>query len=583
MSRLQRNQFRDFIELSGVWRFRADPDDLGEAESWAHSAEGDLELAVPGSWNEQLAEAGYMNYVGGAWLYREVFIPPSFAGRRLVLRFEAAGFTAKVFVNGEYVGDGRLPYLPFEADVTAVARPGETMLVAVCVSNREAMDGITPGVSAQNFAQEGRIKDEVYPATRPDFFPYGGLHRPVYLMALPNETIDGVRIETTLEGEAANISVEADGDGELHAALSLNGECVAEGGGDKTVSLSVVNPQLWGPASPTLYDLDLSLKRDGETVDTLSMPVGIRTIACEGASLLLNGEPIFLRGFGRHEDADISGRALNLPVMVKDFGLMQWCGANSFRTSHYPYASEQLEWADRHGVLVISELASVNLDFRIVSDATLKNHLAALESQIARDRNHPSVVMWSLSNEPGFLGEDAYNEKNAGPYWNRVFDHARSLDSSRPLTAANVQYAGINDPLFDRTDVIGLNRYHGWYNAPGQIARSVEQLREEIDALAERHGKPIALWEFGADAIHGEHASWDQMFTEEYQADFITAYLDLIENHPSCVGAHIWNLADFRTAQHFRRVVVNRKGVFTRDRKPKRAAFALRERWQGKA
>ena len=583
MARPQRNPFRDYIDLSGLWRFRADPDETGEANGWARRPAGDLELAVPGSWNEQLAEAGYMNYVGAAWLYTEVFTPPSFAGRRLVLRFEGVGFSARVFVNGEAVGEGRLPYLPFEADVTALARPGETMLVAVCVSNREAADGITPGVAIDDYAREGRIKDEVYPATRPDFFPYGGLHRPVYLMALPDEAIGAVRIETKIEGGAARINVDADADGVLHAVLRLHGNAVAEVEGEKRLCLPVSSPQLWSPAAPTLYDLSLSLKRGGEVVDACSIPVGVRTIACEGASLLLNGKPVFLRGFGRHEDADISGRGLNLPVMVKDFGLMRWCGANSFRTSHYPYAEEQLDWADRHGVLVISELASVNLDFRLASERTLKNHLAALEAQIARDRNHPSVVMWSLSNEPGFLGEEAYNEKAAGPYWDCLFDHARSLDASRPLTAANVQYAGINDPLFKRADVIGLNRYHGWYNAPGQIARGVDQLRQEMDTLAERHGKPVALWEFGADAVHGEHATWNQMFTEEYQADFIKAYLDLAENHPACIGAHVWNLADFRTAQHFRRVVVNRKGVFTRDRKPKRAAFALRERWQGKA
>lgn len=588
MARPQRNLFRDFIDLSGLWRFRADPAGEGEAAGWARAPGGEaqggeMELAAPGSWNEQLAEAGYMNYVGAAWLYKSVFVPPSFAGRRLILRFEAAGLTAKVFVNGEAAGEGRLPYLPFEADVTGIARPGETMLVAVRISNAEDPDGITPGVAVEDYEREARIKDEVYPATRPDFFPYGGLHRPVYLMATPHAAIDAVRIETRVTDGAAAVEVEADADGVIEAKLRLDGRTVAEAQGENRLCLEVSNPKLWAPGSPTLYDLALSLKRDGETVDETSMPVGIRTIACEGTSLLLNDEPVFLRGFGRHEDADISGRGLNLPVMVKDFGLMRWCGANSFRTSHYPYASEQLDWADRHGVLVVSELASVNLDFRKVSPATLENHLAALEAQIARDRHHPSVVMWSLANEPGFLGEEAYNEQNAGPYWDKVFARARTLDPSRPLTAANVQYAGIEDPLFERSDIIGLNRYHGWYNAPGQLVRGVEQVRREMDMLAKRHGKPIALWEFGADAVHGEHATSDQMFTEEYQSDFISAFLDLAESHPSCVGAHVWNLADFRTAQHFRRVVVNRKGVFTRDRRPKRAAFALRERWSGKA
>jgi beta-glucuronidase len=156
---------------------------------------------------------------------------------------------------------------------------------------------------------------------------------------------------------------------------------------------------------------------------------------------------------------------------------------------------------------------------------------------------------------------------------------ARNLDKTRPLTTANVQYAGINDPAFSRVDVIGLNRYHGWYNAPGQIERGVEMVRRELDYLHDKYGKPIIMFEFGADALHGEHSTTDQLFTEEYQADFLAAYCDLLESHPACVGEHVWNFADFRTSQHFRRVVLNRKGVFTRDRRPKRAAFMLRDRW----
>ncbi|MEO1253228.1 MAG: glycoside hydrolase family 2 TIM barrel-domain containing protein, partial [Pseudomonadota bacterium] len=509
----------------------------------------------------------------------DLFVPLSFAGRDLMLHFGSAGYTADVFVNGAQVGKGRLPYLPFEADITHAARPGETMSVAVRVSNEESADGLTPGISAEDFAREGRRKDEVFPATRPDFFPYGGLHRPVYLMALPQARLEGARVDTEVDGRKALVHVSAASEGRIGARLRLQERIVAEAAGDGALTLTVDAPSLWSPQTPTLYDLDLALLRDGEPVDALSLPVGIRTIACEGRQLLLNGEPVFLRGFGRHEDADISGRGLNLPMMVKDFGLMRWCGANSFRTSHYPYAEEQLDWADRHGVLVVSELACVNLDFRNVSETTQEHHLAALRAQIARDRNHPSVIMWSLANEPGYLGEPDYNEEKAGPYWDAVFAEARALDPARPLTMANVQYAGVDDPAFARCDVIGLNRYHGWYDAPGQIACGAARLRETMDLLAQRHEKPIALWEFGADALHGEHATYDQLFTEEYQAEFIAAYLDVAERHPACIGAHIWNLADFRTAQHFRRVVDNRKGVFTRARKPKRAAFMLRERW----
>ncbi|MEM9839336.1 MAG: glycoside hydrolase family 2 TIM barrel-domain containing protein [Pseudomonadota bacterium] len=579
MLRTQRTETRDYVEVSGLWGFAPDPKgELGPDALLTH------ELAVPGSWNEQLAEAGFMAYVGAAWLTREVFVPQHFSGRRIVLRFGSAGYTADVYANGEQAGEGRLPYLPFEADVTSVAVPGEVMRIAVRVSNEEHPDGITPGVSLEDYRRWDAAKAEYFPATRPDFYPYGGLHRPVYLMALPEERIEAIRVETALEGSSAEVSVEAvhAHDAVLSAELSLRGEVVASGEGAGKLTLAVESAELWAPESPTLYDLELRLVKGGELLDVVRQKVGIRTIDTRGHEILLNGKPIFLKGFGRHEDSDVAGRALNLPVMVKDFGLMEWVGANSFRTSHYPYAEEQLEWADRHGVLVISEIASVNLDFRQVSHATRVNHFAAIEAQMARDRNHPSVIMWSLANEPGYLGENEYRRPEAADYMAAIFAHARSLDSSRLLTHANVQYAGIEDSAFEHSDVIGINRYRGWYDSPAQIERGVAHLKEELDTLTQ-HGKPICIWEFGADAVHGEHATYDQMFTEDFQRDFIEAQLDLFESHPAVAGAHIWNLCDFMTAQHHRRVVVNRKGVFTRDRKPKRAAFMLRKRWSGDA
>ncbi|MEM8814382.1 MAG: glycoside hydrolase family 2 TIM barrel-domain containing protein [Pseudomonadota bacterium] len=578
MNLVQRNRYRDVIDLGGLWGFRADPQ--GNGADLPPSADTPHAIAIPGSWNEQLAEAGYMNYVGDAWLHRRVFVPPSYAGRRRVLRLAAAGYSARVHANGEFVGATDVPGLPFEADLSAIAAAGESVELAICVSNRELPDNPTPGIGSEVYRDEQRPGDEVFPPTRPDFFPYGGLHGPVELLALPENGLDDVHISTDVTAERATVIVSAVAHGSLSAELTLNGERLCYARGNSGVHLEVPRPERWSPGSPTLYELTVTLARDGGPVDELSLPLGLRSVRCEGKQLLLNDEPVFLRGFGRHEDADISGRGQNLPVMVKDFNLLRWCGANSFRTSHYPYSEAQLDWADRQGVLVVSELASVNLDFRRVTDKTLERHLNALRQQIARDHRHASVIAWSLANEPGYLGEAEYDEAHAGPYWDRLFAEARVLDPSRPLTTANVQYAGLDDPAFERADIIGLNRYYGWYTAPAQIERGVARLKDELDELARRFDKPIALWEFGADAVAGEHATYDQLFTEEYQAALIDAYLELAESHPACVAAHVWNLADFRTAQHFRRVVVNRKGVFTRDRKPKRAAFAIRKRWR---
>ena len=568
--RPQRNAFRDYVDLSGIWGFRADGD---IAAAPTHG------IAVPGSWNEQLAVAGMMDHVGEAVLSRDVFVPPSFADRALSLRVEAAGLRAEVYVDGEEVGDCPLPYLPAEIDVSDRAVPGAAFRLCARVDNREEPDGITPAIAREDYGRLGIAGKEYHPPTRPDFYPYGGLHRPVYLLAVPRDGIAAVRVRTeeTPHGWAVRVEGET-GPGTLSAELSLRGERVATAQGERALVLDVPGGEVWGPGHPVLYDLCVRLHRDGATVDEVRERVGLRTVRVAGARLLLNGEPVFLRGFGRHEDFAVSGRGLNLPAMVKDFGLMAWCGADSFRTSHYPYASEQLDWADEHGVLVVSELACVNLDFRSVTDTTLKNHLDALEAQVARDRNHPSVILWSLANEPGYLGEAEYAEDRAGPYWDAVFGRARDLDPTRPLTHANVAYAGMDDPAFARADVIGLNRYPGWYSEPGQIARAAARLRADLNAAA-AHGKPVAVWEFGADAVAGQHAAHDQLFTEEYQADLIAALLDVIESHPAACAAHVWNLCDFMTAQHHRRVVVNRKGVFTRDRRPKMAAHRLRERW----
>jgi beta-glucuronidase len=352
----------------------------------------------------------------------------------------------------------------------------------------------------------------------------------------------------------------------------------ARSGSFASIDLKIGGVRPWSPGDPHLYTVVVEPLRAGSPCDRTVHRIGVRDVRVEGSRLLFNGEPVFLRGFGKHEDSPVRGRGLDLPLLVKDFGLLEWIGANSVRTSHYPYDESFLDLADERGVLVISEIPSINLDFRRVTEHTLATHERAVTAQIARDRNHPSVILWSLANEPGYLGEQQYAERS-GAYWRRLFEHARALDPSRPLTCAQVQRHGPDDPVFAACDVLSINRYYGWYDHPGQLDTAAALLQAELDALAARHGKPILVAEFGADTVAGLHATYDQLFTEEYQEAFLRRYLEVIERHPATIGAHVWNFADFRTAQHFRRVVLNLKGVFTRTREPKRAAFALKELW----
>lgn len=577
MIRPQRNRHRSAFDLSGLWSIRRDQDDAGVAEAWFADADWpDAQtIAVPGSWNEQLSEAGWMNHVGPAW-YRTSAIAPD-APRRM-LRFGSADYFASVWIDGVHVGDSAAPMLPFAIDVTDATMPDEPFDLVVRVTNLLPENGPTQRVTLVDYAAEGRVRDEYLPAVRFDFFPFGGINRPVHLLGLPEYGIDAVRVDTAIDDRTGRVSVSVDAPADLRFRAGIAG-FAAEALVGESAKIAIPDCRFWGPDDPHLYALTVEMiDATGATIDSVSERIGVREVRVEGAQLLLNGKPVQLKGFGKHEDSPVHGRGLNLPLLVKDFGLLDWIGANSVRTAHYPYAEEFLDMADERGILVIDETFSINLDFRRADAVTLAKHKAEIGQLIARDRNRPCVIAWSLANEPGYLAEPCYAETSA-PYWADLFAYARALDPSRPLTHANVGFAGLDDPAFDHGDFLSINRYHGWYGAPGQIDRGIELLRADIDTLAKR-GKPVFLSEFGADAMAGFHATHDQLFTEEYQADLIAAYWRVIDVHPAVIGGHVWNFADFRTAQHSRRVVHNLKGVFTRTREPKRAAWMLRDLWR---
>jgi beta-glucuronidase len=540
-------------------------------------------VAVPGSVNEQLAERGLRDFIGATWLQWRGEIPRRFAGQRLSLHFGSADLIADVWLNGEHLTRQAAPFLPFEVPVQAAA--GEAVTLVVRLDGRLAADHPLPGITAADYTAEKRPRDEIYPAVRYDFFPYLGLHRGVQLCAVPLQGFEAITVRSDFDPATREGSVQVQtrcGAGlRLQAQLlAADRVSLAQAQGDGDLTLRVPEARPWAPQTPVLHTLLLELRDGDALIDHYRVEIGFRRVQVQGTQLLLNGQPIVLRGFGMHEDFPVLGKTSCAALRVKDFELLRWMGANSFRTSHYAYAEETLDEADRRGLLVISEVASVNLDFRRVNGQTLAQHQALAARQIARDGHHASVIAWSLTNEPGYLAEPEYLDRS-GPYFEALFAHARACDPSRPLTAANVGRNGLEDPMFACCDFLSLNRYNGWYDMPGQLDRAGTHLATELRSIAQRWGKPMLLTEFGADAIAGMHATSDQLFTEEYQADFIAAYWRAIEAEPACIGGHVWNFADFRTAQHHRRVQFNHKGVFTRTRDPKMAAWRLRRLWRG--
>jgi beta-glucuronidase len=572
----QSNRFRQLFDLSGFWEIRFDPENAGEALGWKAGFSDGRPIAVPASWNEQFAEL--RDYLGLAW-YQTLFeLPGRIQSHRSFLRFGSVNYLANVWLNGVWLGQHEGGHLPFEFEVTDLLRSDANLLV-LCVDGSLAPDRVPPGNVHRN--PQDRFAELNYPDGSFDFFPYCGIHRPVLLYSTHRASLSDLTIKTDIEGDTGLVHVQLQRDEAVpaRAYLTLQGssepvQAEIEMGAQSEILLRVPRADFWSPGSPNLYQLTVELESEGQRFDRYTIPVGIRTVQVDGDRLLLNGQPVYLKGFGRHEDFPVVGRGLLPALIVKDYALMQWVGANSFRTTHYPYSEQMMDLADRLGFLVIDETPAVGLFF---DEPGLERRLRLCrqytQELIQRDKNHPSVIAWSLANEPHSW------RPAAKPFFRDLYDLARELDTTRPVTV--VTHVGVEEESFEFLDFLCLNRYYGWYSEPGELELGCQKLSAELDALYTRYHKPLILSEFGADTVAGCHAQPPEMFSEEYQAEMLTRYIEVLRTKPFVVGEHIWNLCDFKTGQSVRRVGgLNLKGVFTRDRKPKMAAHRLRQLWQ---
>ncbi len=576
----QSNSYRQVYDLSGIWEIRFDPQDSGLQEGWQNGFDNGRPVAVPASWNDQFEEE--RDFLGPAWYQTSFNFPLGWDGKRIFLRFGSINYVAEVWLNDRSLGEHEGGHLPFEFDVTSFVCQGENKLV-VRVDGRLAPDHVPPGNVTGDPADFFSSHASNYPPAQFDFFPFTGIHRPVLLYAIPSNALCDVTVRTDhIAGTLGRLSVilKCTGENPAQARIHLSGHGhqssldIPFSSNLAQAVLDVQDAALWSPATPNLYDLNVELVQGGVVVDSYSLKIGIRTVKVKGDQLLLNDQPVYLAGFGRHEDFPVVGRGYLPAVMIKDYALMRWIGANSFRTSHYPYSEQMLDLADRLGFLVIDETPAVGLYFR--KDGLERRRALCqqyLQEMIARDKNHPSVIIWSLANEPHSTSP------NARPFFEQLYQQAKSLDPTRPVTL--VSYLGSTEEAFEFCDLVCLNRYLGWYSQSGNLDEALSLLSTELDELHKKFSKPVLLTEFGADAIPGHHAQPPEMFSEEYQAEMLVRYIELLRQKSYVVGEHIWNLCDFKTAQGITRAgAINYKGVFTRDRRPKLAAHRLRSLWQ---
>jgi beta-glucuronidase len=581
----QQNPLRNVLDISGLWQFQLDPKEEGEAQAWFNALPSPRMIPVPCSWNDLFDDA--RDYLGLAWYRHEGYAPSSWRGQRVFLRVGSANYAAKVWVNGIAVAEHFGGHLPFAVEITDQLLWDRKNIIAISIENRQLPERVPPGPAAAGAGAFGSLPP--FPATTYDFFPYAGLHRPVLLYSVPAEAhIDDITVVTTIDGKDGIVKVTVSAGGYSgKGKLQLN-DSEAElnfRAGSAEAILRVPSARFWCPKDPYLYLLTITLTEGNQVIDAYSFDIGIRTIAVCGDRLLLNGQPIKLTGFGKHEDFPLSGRGQNLPMWVRDYELLKWTGANSYRTSHYPYAEEAMMLADRLGVLVINEIPAVGLNFgdgEALTARRLTQCRQQLRELIMRDKNHPSTIIWSVANEPvtgSAPGMSTQEAVAAGTsFFRQLYGETHRLDGTRPITLVGLQ--GGPTEWLGLFDIVSINRYYGWYAMPGQLDRAKQELERELDALHESLAKPVIMTEFGADTLPGAHNTPPEMWTEEYQVELLRHYLDAVADRPFVAGMHVWAFADFKTGQNvIRAAAMNFKGVFTRDRRPKMAAHFLRSRW----
>ena len=551
MLKSQNNSHRYLISLNGVWEYAKECPSPGQE----FVPEG--KIAVPASWNEQ--HNSLYHYKGKLWYQYRFSLPELPPGKRALLRFAGILYHGEFFLNGTKLGEDTTGLMPVEYDVSSLLRSSGNLLVAAVTGDRYESQPIGHG----------------------DFYEYGGIHRPVTLEIVNEVRITDLKAETSAEG---TLKLRWQTTGGEKIRFTVNGQSIEFNSSLPKGETCIADVIPWSPDTPRLYLLKAELISGESVCDSYELKIGFRTFAVSGRELFLNGKKCRLDGFCRHEDFYIIGKGVNDALNVRDFELMKWCGANSFRTSHYPYCEEILDLADETGFMVIDELPFASLQKEQMADKALQEKARIMVRKlIDRDFNHPSVISWSMGNECQIQAPESEE------FFRIVSEEVRAADPVRPKTLVAFTRPG-EDYAYKFADIVGINRYYGWYGypqwgspgAPGDMKRGVELLNEELDKFSALMEKPFILTEFGADCISGHHSMFGLQFTEEFQAEFLKRYIASCQKRSDVAGLHIWHFADFSTNQLPLRVQGNRKGIFSRNREPKAAAFAIRQAWTGK-
>lgn len=524
--------------LDGEWLFALDPVDAGMQQEWfkpGMATDKWDKVAVPHCFS---VDPRYHYFTGTTWYLKTFHHAAQRGGVRNFVRFEAVFYRARVWLNGKYLGEHEGGYTPFEFDVTDVLENDN--LLAVQVNNAWGTDTL-PGAKTKVDYQSLNY-GQLYP-----WMNYGGITRATALITRPEIYLERVKIEATpdLGAQTARLNIRAFvqnrsaqpwngnelgaaifGEGKkLRSQIKVAGESIAaHSAGEIRIdaTLAQEDVRLWSFDNPVLYEAELTAGSD-----VVRTTFGIRSVEVRGTKLLLNGEPISLGGCNRPMDAPGYGSIDPTAVLERDLRLMKSGGLELSRIIHYPVSTQLLDWADRHGLLIVTEAGNWQMTPAQMSDPKLRAKFQSqMTEMIERDWNHPSVIAWSVGNE-------YQSQTEEGRQWTKdMYAFAKSLDSTRLITfasniAARKTIERPEDEASQFVDFVSANIY-------GHHREALQH----IHALYPN--KPVLVSEFGqrADAVADERERVAYM--RQAAADF-RACSDFL------IGASVWTFNDYES------------------------------------
>ena len=559
--------------LNNGWMFVGEAADASEAMCAARLGEAEA-VALPHTWNAADGQDGGNDYHRGTcWYVRELAVPELADGEEVWIEFEGVANSARVFVNGVLAAEHEGGFSTFRVNVTA----------ALADAIAAGADAVTLAVAVDNGASS-----RVYPQ-QADFTFYGGIYRDVSLIRVPAAHValgyhgaPGIRVtpKATLahDGEpaSADVTVEAWFEGPAdEATLSIAGEAGGEQrawrataaveGGHAEATFHIADAHLWdGVDDPYLYTATVALSSG----DEVSARFGCRSYEIDPQrGFMLNGRPYPLRGVSRHQDRAGVGNALTREMMAEDIALIREIGANTIRLAHYQHAQAFYDLCDGAGLCVWAEIPFITMR---LSDGD-GNALLQMRELVVQNYNHPSIVVWGLSNE--ITAASVVNDDLLEIH-RKLNDLCHQLDATRPTTMANVFMLDTASPILEIPDVNSYNLYFGWY--VGELGQTDEFFDAYHAAYPDR---AIGYSEYGADANPAFHADAPQAgdYTEEYQCVYHEHMLKMIDERPWLWATHVWNMFDFGAdgREEGGKSGQNQKGLVTLDRALKKDAFYL--------